>query len=375
MSTSSVTPAPTLTPPGLRLRQVAEDDVARLTSILAEPAVAAWWPAYDEDRVRADLLLDDEESSWVIEIPRDGDWRVAGYIQSWEDRQPEFMHANIDLFITSDEHGRGLGPRAIHAIATWLVDVRGHHRLTIDPAADNERAIRAYAKVGFAPVGRMRAYQRMPDGSWIDGLLMEQLADDLRLELSLPALIAMIADARDASAHPIVVALDGRSGSGKSTMASALADALDAAVVTGDDFYADLSDDDRRSLSPGAAAESMFDWRRLRDEALIPLRQRRVASYRPYDWSSGAGLGADAMTIAPADVVVLDGVYSGRPELADFVDVAVVVHCPRPERLQRLAARAHGNEAWHEVWEAAEYHYFTGADRLAAYNATILTGI
>jgi len=196
---SSATPAPILESSGLRLRPVTEGDVARLTSILAEPAVAAWWPEYDEARVRADLLHDDEETSWVIEAPREGDWRVVGYIQSWEDRQPEFMHANIDLFVTSDEQGRGIGPRAIHAVARWLIDARGHHRLTIDPAADNEHAIRAYAKVGFAPVGRMRAYQRMADGSWIDGLLMEQLADDVRLELSESARIAMLTDAQEAS--------------------------------------------------------------------------------------------------------------------------------------------------------------------------------
>jgi aminoglycoside 6'-N-acetyltransferase len=59
-----------------------------------------------------------------------------------------------------------------------LVEVGGHHRLTIDPAADNRQAIRAYEKVGFRPVGRLRRYQRFPDGSWRDGLLMEWLAGD-----------------------------------------------------------------------------------------------------------------------------------------------------------------------------------------------------
>ncbi len=49
----------------------------------------------------------------------------------------------------------------------------------IDPAAANERAIRAYAAVGFQPVGRMRQYERGPDGTFHDGLLMELLRDDL----------------------------------------------------------------------------------------------------------------------------------------------------------------------------------------------------
>jgi aminoglycoside 6'-N-acetyltransferase len=57
-----------------------------------------------------------------------------------------------------------------------LIESRGHHRLTIDPAAANERAIRCYAAVGFERVGVMRQYERAADGSWHDGLLMELLA-------------------------------------------------------------------------------------------------------------------------------------------------------------------------------------------------------
>ena len=55
------------------------------------------------------------------------------------------------------------------------------HRLTIDPAAHNAAAIRAYEKVGFRPVGVMRQYEREPEegGSWYDGLLMDLLADEL----------------------------------------------------------------------------------------------------------------------------------------------------------------------------------------------------
>ena len=74
---------------------------------------------------------------------------------------------------------RGIGPDASRTLAAHLIDERGHHRLTTDPAADNSRAIAAYEKVGFRPVGRLRRYQRMPDGRWIDGLLMELLAEEL----------------------------------------------------------------------------------------------------------------------------------------------------------------------------------------------------
>ena len=65
-------------------------------------------------------------------------------------------------------------------LARHLVDDLGHHRLTIDPAAANTRAIRAYEKAGFRAVGVMRRYERAPDGTWRDGLLMDLLADELR---------------------------------------------------------------------------------------------------------------------------------------------------------------------------------------------------
>ncbi len=67
----------------------------------------------------------------------------------------------------------------MRTVARWLLEVRGHHRITIDPAAANVHAIRAYAKVGFRPVGVMREYERGPDGTWHDGLLMDLLRGEL----------------------------------------------------------------------------------------------------------------------------------------------------------------------------------------------------
>jgi aminoglycoside 6'-N-acetyltransferase len=107
------------------------------------------------------------------------DGRIIGYIQAVEEEEPDFRHAGIDLFLRTDAQGRGLGPDAIRTLAVELIDERGHHRLTIDPAAENTRAIAAYAKLGFRPVGVMRGYQRMSDGRWVDALLMDLLADEL----------------------------------------------------------------------------------------------------------------------------------------------------------------------------------------------------
>jgi aminoglycoside 6'-N-acetyltransferase len=96
-----------------------------------------------------------------------------------------YRHASIDIVLASGAQDRGLGSDAVRTVARWLIGARGHHRITIDPAADNERAIRAYFRVGFRPVGVLRQYEGRRDGTWHDGLLMDLLAGQL-LEPSTP---------------------------------------------------------------------------------------------------------------------------------------------------------------------------------------------
>lgn len=99
-------------------------------------------------------------------------------IEFHKENTPDFRHAGIDLFLDPQVHGRGLGGEAIALVARHLFEARGHHRLTIDPALANDRAIRCYEKVGFRRVGVMRSYWRDPDGVWRDGLLVEALRTD-----------------------------------------------------------------------------------------------------------------------------------------------------------------------------------------------------
>lgn len=68
--------------------------------------------------------------------------------------------------------------RTLRADVVTLRPLRGHHRLTIDPACGNAGAIRAYEAVGFRPVGTMRRYERGADGSWHDNLLMDLLREE-----------------------------------------------------------------------------------------------------------------------------------------------------------------------------------------------------
>jgi aminoglycoside 6'-N-acetyltransferase len=158
---------------GLVLRPIGPDDVAELRRIHALPEVARWWDDPADDFPHSD---DSDSTRFVIEV----DGTVAGLIQFGEEEEPKYRHAAIDIFLDPSWHGRGIGTEAVRRVARLLIDERGHHRITIDPAADNVAAIRAYEKVGFKPVGVMQEYERDHDGTgWHDGLLMELLARDV----------------------------------------------------------------------------------------------------------------------------------------------------------------------------------------------------
>jgi aminoglycoside 6'-N-acetyltransferase len=109
----------------------------------------------------------------------EADGAVAGLAQYWEEPEPKYRHAAIDIFIAPELHGRGLGTEVVGRLVRHLIDDLGHHRVTIDPATENTAAVKAYAKAGFKPVGVMRQHERDSDGrGWHDSLLMELLASD-----------------------------------------------------------------------------------------------------------------------------------------------------------------------------------------------------
>jgi uridine kinase len=149
----------------------------------------------------------------------------------------------------------------------------------------------------------------------------------------------------------ILVGVDGLGGAGKTVLAEALVGNLrsagqPAAVVHFDDFF--LPSAQRPSGTPGTKPiGGDFDWCRLRDEVLLPLRANQFARYRRYDWALDAL--AENHEIPPGGTVVVEGVYCTRKELADLYDVRVWVDCPRELRLARGISR--DGEATRDRWE------------------------
>jgi uridine kinase len=172
--------------------------------------------------------------------------------------------------------------------------------------------------------------------------------------------------------RPVFVALDGRSGSGKSTLAVAVRDAMGTVdgrpvvtVIDGDGFYAGGSPAtwDRRSAAD--KADSVIDWRRQR-QVLEALRDHGVATWHPFDWESD-DWDADDPPLSPevcrcesTGVVLLEGAYSGRPELADLLSLRVLLDVATEiRRAQLLEREGDGYRTdWEQRWSEAEDLYF-----------------
>ena len=149
------------------LRPLDASHAEALREIRRSPEVALRWgpleddfPVGDEPEVtRFTILVEDQP---------------AGMVQYAEESEPDIRSASIDIFVGPAWQGRGVGSDALKTLVRHLIDERGHHRITIEPAVDNPRAIRSYEKAGFRRVGVTHASYRDPGSrEWIDEVLME----------------------------------------------------------------------------------------------------------------------------------------------------------------------------------------------------------
>ena len=128
------------------LRPADARDVQRVVDWHADPEVSRYWdgetftrPEMEERLARRDV------EAWIVEEQGE----PAGYLQVHPD--------GLDMFLIPSARGRGLGPDAARAMAEHLVRDRGWSRVTVDPYAWNEGAVRAWERAGFVEVSRHEA--------------------------------------------------------------------------------------------------------------------------------------------------------------------------------------------------------------------------
>ena len=181
--------------------------------------------------------------------------------------------------------------------------------------------------------------------------------------------------------RPVVVALDGGSGAGKSTLGRLVQERTGAALVHLDDFYTTTVPEHAwRELSVQERLQQVFEWERVRREALEPLRAGNMACWHAFDFAGGLtaqgtyALQREVTQVAPAPVILLEGAYSASPPLASLVDLAVLVQVSAAERSRRTALRdpAAILDRWHAIWDEVEVYYFSQVRPPAAFKLVVI---
>ena len=153
--------------PTVVLRRTVAQDAPELRRIRRQPAVEHWW-----DPLEDDFPMEDEPDVDRLTVWRDG--AIIGMAQFGQEPEPKYRSASIDLFLDEAHHGQGIGTEVVRLVLAHVVETLGHHRVTIEAAVDNHRAIACYEKAGFRRIGVAHRSERDSDGrGWHDELLLE----------------------------------------------------------------------------------------------------------------------------------------------------------------------------------------------------------
>lgn len=156
----------------------------------------------------------------------------------------------------------------------------------------------------------------------------------------------------------LLVAIDGRCASGKTTLAAELAERLGAGVIHMDDFF--LRPEQRtpeRYAEPGGNV----DRERFLAEVLLPLTSGtgEPFTYRPFDCHT-MQLG-EPIIFTPTDITIIEGTYSCHPALRDYYDYRIFLTVSPEEQMARLARRPGADlRMFREKWIPMEERYFDG---------------
>lgn len=153
----------------------------------------------------------------------------------------------------------------------------------------------------------------------------------------------------------ILLAIEGGSASGKTTLAARLLEKYDATVVHIDDFFLRPHQRTPERLSE---VGGNFDRERFLDEVLIPLRQNKIVLYQKFDCKTQT-LKAP-ICLLPKPLTVIEGVYSMHPELSSFYDLSVFLDIDPETQRERIRKRNEPPlaERFFKEWIPLENRYF-----------------
>lgn len=155
---------------------------------------------------------------------------------------------------------------------------------------------------------------------------------------------------------PCIIAIDGRCGAGKTTLANKLYERLKCNVIHMDEFFLQPW---QRSEKRLAAAGENVDHERFLKQVLMPLKQNIAFSYRAYNCRSQSM--GENISIAPNPITIVEGTYCCHSELFDFYDFRIFMSVDPKTQLERILQRngAASAKKFSELWIPLEEAYFS----------------
>ncbi|MDO4193443.1 MAG: hypothetical protein Q4D24_09105 [Erysipelotrichaceae bacterium] len=160
--------------------------------------------------------------------------------------------------------------------------------------------------------------------------------------------------------RPIVIAIDGRCTSGKTTYAGILSELLDVPVFHMDDFFLQVH---QRTPERYAEPGGNVDRERLIEEVLEPFREgSTVISHRRF--IRGIMALSEPVSTEVKDCIILEGSYSCHPLLQKYSDLKIFMDIDPEEQLKRVLARdgISKYDEFKEKWIPLEENYFNAYD-------------
>lgn len=154
----------------------------------------------------------------------------------------------------------------------------------------------------------------------------------------------------------VLVAIDGKCTSGKTTLASKLAEIYDCNVFHMDDFFLRPQ---QRTAQRFAEVGGNVDYERFMEEVLIPLKMGKAFSYQTFD--CGTFTMAQSVEVAPKKLNIVEGTYSHHPYFGNPYDLKIFLSIDEETQRQRILERpAFLHKRFFEEWIPMENRYFEG---------------
>ena len=157
----------------------------------------------------------------------------------------------------------------------------------------------------------------------------------------------------------VIVAIDGRCASGKTTLAEEIAKKLDCNLFHMDDFF--LRPEQRSEERRSTAGENV-DHERFLSEVMIPLSKGENFSYRPFSCKIQSLL--PPVEVQPKRVSIVEGSYACHSSLFEYYHLRVFSDVDSSEQMARITARngKEGAERFASLWIPLEEKYFERFD-------------